>query len=373
MPTNLWDAATVLSGVSLLLSAGTLAVSTATLAEVRRLNVKMDKLLAGQVTTNQKLDQVIAKLDHLALNVNEARLATLVSHAISSAAVGSDEITFQPFGNLADDLNKFAEEAGMVRGLPHALRLGSDVRNGLERIVRLLRGVRLRLARDFNAIVGDPDRYWVCHPVNDYWNREDAAFAFLGDLALCGQVNVWDSASFQAHQAVDQCFSLNGVEDHFKIQNAVNRSLVATLMQQGVEEATAEQTVSEVLTELGYSEDDDENRFLLRDFSDEYAARMKLKIRQASCQARTTFAFPIEIIDGSVEDDENTDVFLDAYRSWWVHQTDAGLVYRALKECVAIQGGYETAFPESMPALPADGAPTAKYLPAPVVVDLGHI
>jgi hypothetical protein len=50
--------------------------------------------------TNHKLD----------LKVSEARLAALVGHAISYAAVGADELSFRLFAAFSNDLAGFIEE-----------------------------------------------------------------------------------------------------------------------------------------------------------------------------------------------------------------------------------------------------------------------
>ena len=379
---GLAKAATALAGMNLLVSAGTLALSAATLAETKKISAKVDRLLEGQAQLGQDLDQIVARLDRIEIKVSEARLATLVAHACNDAAIDADEISFVAFAELAGDLDTFARDAAVVRGVPSALRLGSDVRAALNRVVRLLRGVRLIIAEDFNRSAS-PDRVWRCDPCGDYWPEFDLRAILSDDRRIVDVVRACHSVSCFMHKGVATRFRLNTSKDHEFLQTAAEQFIRKMWSGFGVAD-------DEICMRLDKCREDavakaagghvPANKVWLNpDYSDAYCELICQQTRRAWFDdPKNSSIIPPAVLDAmsACKDDQVARALLFNYRAWWLHHTDAGLVYRALCECEAVHGGYQHTWSSQVPDLEKyDASETvclapSQHAPEPVFVDL---
>jgi hypothetical protein len=370
VPSPLLQIGTALAGVNILLSTGTLVLAAETLAAVRRLSEQVDVLLTAQDIANVKLDQVIEKLTKLESKVSEGRLAMLVDHAVRASARGSDEISFLPFAELAQDLDVFILDAEITRGSPATLRLGSDVRGALRRICQLLRGVRLYTAHAHNQTCDSAELAWSCHPNKDYWSDVELRTALMADIALREQGRTLGVTARHAHSAIDKCFTLNVVSDHVALQKALNEGQVATLIRAGIDDSKARAILAGVHDRFGDLEKRSKNPFLDEHFLEEYSTAILAAMRQSTAQSRKVTSLPPQLIDLALEDAANTDEVLSDWRSWWLHRTDAGLVYRTFRECLAIQDGYVKVFSETPAVFQLPEGHVECALEAPGIGDL---
>jgi hypothetical protein len=366
---TLLTATTALSGINLLLSAGTLSVSAATLASVRKMSAKVDTLLSNQRNANRKLDAILKELNKVSTKVSEGRLATIVDHAVRACAHGH-EISFASFKDLATDLEGFSNDVGIVPGRVVDLRLGSDVRGALRRICWILRGVRLELAHGHNRACSDAESVWACDPDADYWADADQLADLLDDMHIVQVVKLHGLSSLAAHQAVNECFTFNPADDHAAIQTAMNETLVDVLMERGVDEDAARSAVSAAHDNFGEFESKDSKVYLDAERFERYAGSLcdALYETLASHGHEARYAHSLLASLDEVEDDAATDELMRDFRSWWLHQTDAGLIYRTQLECAGLRDGYVEVF--GAPAmLDVIGSGDDHVLTAPIVVE----
>lgn len=380
---TLAQAATALAGVNLLVSAGTLVLSAATLAEVRRVSAKVDRLIEGQVVLGKQLDKVLAKLERIEIKVSEARLAQLVKHATSQAALEANEISFDPFAELAGDLQSFIEDAKVIRGVPSGLRLGSDVRAQLNGVVRILRGSRLAVADALNRVVG-AEMVWRCDPVDDYWGREEESIDVKAYMDLQRLINAWDLSSWNAHLCVYERFSFDEADDHDALQDGLDHPIRQLWKEFGLDDEEAASRVAKARTRVVSTIREVPSGtipWLHQPFSDAYGKEIMQESKELWFRnPDNVYILPPSIIDAAWEGDslEDAQAALRSYRTWWLHHTDAGLVYRAWCECSGVAQGYEVGWPEEVGALlPAAGcvAGQARSLPAPtpILIDLKEV
>ena len=113
--------------------------------------------------------------------------------------------------------------------------------------------------------------------------------------------------------------------------------------------------------------------FLESAFADRYGSALLDAVRESAAHARSEGYYPALVLDNAMADETGTDGLLDCWRTWWLHQTDIGLVYRTYLECLAVRDGYAKVFDtmsepmrvgSSLPALSPGGH---DVLPAVVV------
>jgi hypothetical protein len=340
------DMAGALAGVNVLLSAGNLALTAATLAEVKRISGKLDHMLDEQQKASRKLEDVIAKMERVQGRVSEGRLADWVKHALRKAAKSDRELSFLPFSDLASDLEVFTEEARLRPGAPLSLRLGSDTREGLLEAFRILRSARLTVAAAVNA-TASAEKVWRCGSVEDYWSKDGGAV--FADIGAMEAIQAWDLASFAAHATVAERFTFDDNEDHHAIQDAMDTAAIGAIW---VDAGVAEDEVLPALKKMrdeaakatGVSLSSDESVWLSKEFTDAYAERVRARTRELYRPGgNDAFTFPVEVLNAQYEAGDKEDV-LSEYREWWLYGTDAGLVYRVYVECAAVRDGYSDAF-----------------------------
>lgn len=344
---NLIEAGAALAGVNLLVSAGTLLLTAQTLAEVRMLSAKADALLAGQERSEAKLDEIIARLERIEIKVSEERLLSALRHAISSSALGDNQVSFAPFRELADDIARFLDDAGIHKGGAKRLILGSDVRACVRMVEHLLRGSRHAIARAYNrASDGDPTRSWKLSPIDTYWGN--SFYGAQHSMAFVSAVDSWVVTSLTASAKIVERFTFSSGTDLAFVQNELDDGIIA------------------FADSLLGKDDQVQRPYPFRDWcrSDVSVAEVRNRLAPNHLQHMTAyltarqlrsdagqFSVPPDIVRRFVDlgiSGEPLERALVGYMHWWLYSTDNGLLWRLLMECRWLRRGWT-------PPLPAFG------------------
>lgn len=352
-PQNLLYASTALAGLNLIASVANVAIAAQTLQELRRVSRRVDELITGQCRIESKVEEAIAGIKRVEVGVSEARLARVVSNALRAAS-SDDGLTFEPFHQLADDLQSFLDDAGIARGKVTSFRLGSDLRNDLHNIARLLRGVRLRLATHWNRHQVDPTYVWRCDPLDDYWSAAEIGVAHARAIGVHNAAISVVHAMASAHRGVDRCFSFNSADDHAKIQSSLVADALKPMWQSmtGVDDVVFCETLDSMeaagLDRLGgrnlaamttpWLNDDYQSGYL------EAAAIMS--VVDANIASETGEVPPSIFFLPTTDAELDLGTVLKDFRRWWLYNTDDGVVYRAWLECAGVASGYAEVWPE---------------------------
>ncbi|MET0390218.1 MAG: hypothetical protein ABW321_29875 [Polyangiales bacterium] len=361
------DIAAAFSGIQVLLARGNLSLPPASLADVKRMSDNVETWLSEQPKPSLKLARILETLTATELKVGESRISGLLEHALHAAVRGSDVLDFEPFRDLAQGLQHFVEDAGIVRGIHTKSKLSSGTRASLRRVFDVVRSARWQAARWYNRTNDRPDQVWLCHADTDYWSDMEASFALGLDKSIVDQRMNLQVATFAAHRAVDKGFRANGPDGHLALQNALNLVYIQALMDNGLDEAAATATVTRVHGDLDGLEDDHQaSRFLNEELTDEYVSAMVDAVRESTASVQQV-CYPTALID-AVDDRDPSDI-LDDWRAFWLHGTDAGLIYKTYRECLGLRDGYAGAF-EQTPRLSTVDIPDATPLLPPLVLDV---
>ncbi len=375
--TGLMYANTALAGLNLIASGANLAISAQTLTELRRVSRRVEDLVAGQNRIESKVEQALASLERIELGVSESRLARVVANALKAAA-REDGLEFEPFHQLAEDLQSFLDDAGIVRGLSTNLKLGSDLRADLMRIVAVLRGVRLRLAGHWNRQQDDPARVWRCDALEDYWARHEIMEQYLWLEGARSMVIAVTSAMCAAHDVVEERFSFDSLEDHAELHQRMRHEGLGWYWGEylGANDAAFNEA-SKAMHESGMANAGrlinaaTKTPWAVQEYFVAYTGGALEAAADVLNRGGTGCAIPLPVYFVA-RDGEGPGIgtSLKDFRQWWLYQSDDGLVYRAWLECAGVAHGYGEVWPE-IGELSA-GVSAELPAPDPVLVELSE-
>jgi hypothetical protein len=372
---NLLYASTAMAGLNLIASVTNIVIAAQTLQELRRVSKRVDEVVTGQRRIEAKVEESIVGIKRVEVGVSEARLARVVSNALRAAS-NDEGLSFEPFHQLSDDLQSFLDDAGIARGLLTNFRLGSDLRNDLQNISALLRGVRLRLATHWNQQHADPALAWRCDLLEDYWSTREIQSA-------CQRMNFATKAVFAmtdmmriTHKSIDARFSFNESADHQFVQTAISEAglgfLWSTMLdgrKGSFKESLAfmEQSAATALAKAGlpaksspWFHDIYYNEFL--------SAAAFVAVSDANLTS-SEGQIPMPVLSLALDaDGPGSDVVLRDFRRWWLYNTDDGIVYRAWLECAGAAHGYGVVWPDVQTL--SEGITTPLPDPEPVRIEL---
>jgi hypothetical protein len=168
-PASPFELATAISGINLLVSAGTLALSAQVLQEVRRISRQLERIVLKLDLMDSKLDQILEKVEVIDTKVSENNLRHALTHILQTS-LQSDEINIAGLARAGRDLETFTQSVrGFQIGGALGLRISTDIVFNLELIFGLLSNLRcLVLMRHNESALGDPRRVVALDSVEDY-------------------------------------------------------------------------------------------------------------------------------------------------------------------------------------------------------------
>jgi len=165
---SLPEVTTALAGLNLVATAGAVALSAATLQEVRRLQEKVDSVLFGIERLQANVNDIARRVERIDMRVAENSLREAMRHVLSRA-VCSNEINLAKLGDLSNDFESIIESLSAPLYFNFGVRLATDVRDYVDSIYTLLTSIRSLVAHRHNIVVsGDPKRTVVFSPAYDY-------------------------------------------------------------------------------------------------------------------------------------------------------------------------------------------------------------
>lgn len=216
-----------LSGLNLLVSTGTLALSASILREVRKISSKLDQLRSFSLETLDRLDSISSKLSVIDVKVSENNLREALKH-ISQSCHRENTIDLVEIKKLQGDVDNFLNSVEYYGyGSQASFNLSSDVRDRLLGLHQFLFRVRETVARRHNLQSGgDPARTLSVHPIYDYVPEQYSGYRVI-PLAISRIYDEIASLEEAIAESVDHRFTFSDEEDdaHFRglVQEARSR------------------------------------------------------------------------------------------------------------------------------------------------------
>ena len=158
-----------LAGANLIGSILNLGVSLYIAHRINDLHEKMDHLQEIMDRVEQKIDYIVAKVDRIDTQVAENNLRHALNHVLQKA-VSLEGIDLRFLAGFHEDLSVFNNSLSSPLISNFGLRLSSDVRDRLQMIYDLLYGIRKFVAQRHNfAIYGDSERVIAITPTLEYF------------------------------------------------------------------------------------------------------------------------------------------------------------------------------------------------------------
>ena len=288
------EAATALAGLNLVVSSGAVALSAATLREVRKLKKKVDAVLFGIERIESNLEDIGRKVDRIDMRVAENNLREAMKHVLSRA-VHPDEIDLKMISELRNDLNNLFEAISSPVYFNIGIRLATDIRDHLSSIYALLVSVRMLVAERHNkAVRGNPEHVVGLNLTVDY----------LRILGVHEDIN-----SAVAYRDIASCYG-----------------------------GTLDAILESVSARFTFSDKED-----LKHFQQLLESKLAYPLEQVFSErfqgGRVLYhVLPEEVFDGSADDIISR---LQELAMQWLWTTDSGLLLRAKIEMDALAHGYD--------------------------------
>ncbi|MDI7268514.1 MAG: hypothetical protein QME96_11010 [Myxococcota bacterium] len=321
--------AVALGALNLAAGVGTLVLAAATYVQVRKLNAKVDALLAWTRTADVKLDEIIERARRIDVRVAENNLRHAVQHILQTGT-SPEDVDLVQLARIADEIDAFMEtDGGMKPGGNLGIRLTADVHDMLHGIWSLFFHLRRLVLQDHNRRVGgDPTRIIPVDPVRDYVEPSWADWDLARKLGL-PSFRPWIDdavAAIDNKFAVDKRLSRLPILEALVVVVAINHK--------------------PVVSKREYTEAP------LR----EHHERLGTKLLDPVVLNATKASEEVSRLLEEKEASEEAAAKLASYLPWWIHRTDAGLLWRVRAEAKAIREGYAKLpglrIPRLLPASP---------------------
>lgn len=288
-----------LAGLNLAASVGTLAVSSAVLAEVRQMRRQLadiDGKLGEMAVTLSDVQRRVQRID---TRVSESHLREALRHCLSNS-ITDDDIDLHRLTPLIEDLQNVEEtvEGGFL--FNYGIRLSSDLREHLQSLLALLFGIRRNIVCQHNRVAAlDPDR-WIQH-------RRFSDYFLPGTLANIVQFAI---AAGRTDAVFNNFVELLGdtVHQHFSFADDADRTQFKNLAVEHYYNPQLSALHSMPTTSMGL--------------------RLGSVLDRLQLDYSADNAFSVGV-----------DVFL-----LWTRETDASLLFRLKAELEGIRDGYASKF-----------------------------
>lgn len=157
LPLDSSSIAAGLSGINLLVSTGTLALSAATLKTVRRIEREVTAIRADIADLKATVENIARRVERIDIGVSELNLREAIRHVFRTA-LSENGIDLAQLVRIAADLDKFTESLPEDRSA-WSLRFPMDIHDQLNSLFETLYNLRYLVATRHNLSVGgDPVR-----------------------------------------------------------------------------------------------------------------------------------------------------------------------------------------------------------------------
>lgn len=158
-----------LAGANLIASILNLGVSVYIARKINALHEKMDHLQETINRIEQKIDYIVSKVDRIDTQVAENNLRHALNHVLQKT-MSLEEIDLKGLAGFREDISVFNNSLSSPLVSNFGLRLSSDVRDRLQMIYDLLYDIRKLVAQRHNfAVYGDPERVIAITPTLGYF------------------------------------------------------------------------------------------------------------------------------------------------------------------------------------------------------------
>ena len=286
-----------LAGANLIGSILNLGVSVYIAHRINSLHKKVDHLQETMDRIEHKIDYIVTKVDRIDTQIAENNLRHALEHVLRRS-VSLEGVDLKGLATLCSDFDKFMDSLSSPLLLNFGLQLSSDIRNQLQLTCDLAYGIRKLIAQRYNTSVdGDPERIITVDPTGNYFG------IFGGDLETLVKITI-------LHRSV---FDKEFVEGLLEFLHE-NRSYMTfggvSIIKENLRKFLSIEIDSfyEIFTEWVFLDE-----FLPEDiFKNEAPEVVEQELYDLGCA--------------------------------WLHNTDAGLLYRTWVELDGIADGYENVF-----------------------------